>query len=56
MRVLETGLSGVKIIEPALFPDQRGYFFETFNARKYHEAGLHRNFVQDNFSSSRKAV
>jgi dTDP-4-dehydrorhamnose 3,5-epimerase len=56
MRVLETRLSGVKIIEPALFPDQRGYFFEAFNARKYNEAGITREFVQDNVSCSHKGV
>ena len=56
MRVLETRLSGVKIIEPTLFPDQRGYFFEAFNAPKYREAGITREFVQDNFSCSRKSV
>lgn len=55
MRVSETELKGVKVLEPALFRDSRGYFLEIFNHRKYHEAGLHRNFVQDNFSTSRKA-
>jgi dTDP-4-dehydrorhamnose 3,5-epimerase len=55
MRISETELKGVKIFEPALFRDSRGYFFEIFNDRKYHEAGLLCNFVQDNFSTSRKA-
>ena len=55
MRISETELKGIKILEPALFRDSRGYFLEIFNDRKYHEAGLHRNFVQDNFSTSRKA-
>jgi dTDP-4-dehydrorhamnose 3,5-epimerase len=55
MRISETELKGVKIFEPALFRDSRGYFLEIFNDRKYHEAGLHCNFVQDNFSTSRKA-
>jgi dTDP-4-dehydrorhamnose 3,5-epimerase len=55
MRISETELKGVKIFEPALFRDSRGYFLEIFNDRKYHEVGLHRNFVQDNFSTSRKA-
>ena len=54
MRISETELKGVKILEPALFRDSRGYFLEIFNDRKYHEAGLHRNFAQDNFSTSRK--
>jgi dTDP-4-dehydrorhamnose 3,5-epimerase len=55
MRISETELKGVKIFEPALFRDSRGYFLEIFNDRKYHEAGLHHNFVQDNYSTSRKA-
>ncbi len=56
MRVSETRLPGVKIIEPALFSDQRGYFLETFSASKYKAAGIRQEFVQDNFSSSRKGV
>jgi dTDP-4-dehydrorhamnose 3,5-epimerase len=56
MRILETELKGVKILEPALFRDCRGYFLEIFNDCKYNEAGLYHNFVQDNFSTSRKAT
>ncbi len=56
MRIVETALSGVKIIEPALFPDNRGYFFESFNAGRYREAGISSGFVQDNVSVSFKGV
>jgi dTDP-4-dehydrorhamnose 3,5-epimerase len=56
MRILEARLSGIKFIEPALFRDPRGYFLETFNTRIYREAGIDREFVQDNFSVSRKGV
>ena len=54
MRILETELEGVKIFEPAIFGDSRGYFLETFNVERYREAGLHHDFVQDNLSISRK--
>ena len=54
MRILETELEGVKIFEPAIFGDSRGYFLETFNVGRYREAGLHHDFVQDNLSISRK--
>ena len=54
MRISETDLEGVKIFEPAIFKDDRGYFLETFNIKRYHEAGLHHDFVQDNLSISRK--
>ena len=54
MRISETELEGVKIFEPAIFGDDRGYFLETFNVKRYREAGLHHDFVQDNLSISRK--
>lgn len=49
-------ISGVVLIQPRVFPDDRGYFTETYHARKYSEAGLHRAFVQDNMSFSRQRV
>ena len=54
MRTLETELEDVKIFEPAIFKDSRGYFLETFNLKRYRDARLHRDFVQDNFSISQK--
>lgn len=54
MRIFETELEGVKLFEPAIFRDDRGYFLETFMISKYRDAGLHNDFVQDNFSISRK--
>jgi len=54
MRTLETELEDVKIFEPAIFKDSRGYFLETFNIKRYREATLHHDFVQDNFSISQK--
>jgi len=52
MRVLETGLPGVLIFEPAVFEDQRGYFMEMYHREKYDEAGIDCSFVQDNLSYS----
>ena len=54
MRISETELEGVKLLEPGIFRDPRGYFLETFNVAKYREAGLHHDFVQDNLSISRR--
>lgn len=57
MKVLDTILAGVKIIEPKVFGDARGFFQETFSAQRYHnEAGIALNFVQDNHSRSHKGV
>lgn len=57
MKVQETKLKGCFIIEPTVFEDKRGYFFESFNAQKFNEAiGSEVNFVQDNQSFSSKGV
>src|SRR6476620_2301575 len=47
-------LPDVKIIEPTVFKDARGYFFEGFQAKRYHEMGIKEQFVQDNYSRSVK--
>ena len=52
MRVIETTLAGVRILEPAVFRDDRGLFFETFRADRFAAAGLPDFFVQDNHSRS----
>lgn len=52
MKVTALDIPGALLIEPALFRDQRGFFYETFHARRYAEAGLPDRFVQDNFSRS----
>ena len=54
MNVIETKLPGVLIIEPKVFGDARGFFMETYNQQRYHQAGITETFVQDNISSSRK--
>lgn len=57
MKVIDTPLAGVKIIEPKVFGDQRGFFKETFSAQRYADmAGITLPFVQDNHSRSRKGV
>jgi len=52
MRLLNTDLPGVLLIEPDVFRDARGHFLETFHERKYREAGIPHRFVQDNQSRS----
>ena len=52
MRFIEAGLPGVILIEPDVFEDPRGYFLETYHAKKYADAGILGPFVQDNFSRS----
>ena len=56
MKVLDTEISGVKIIEPDVFGDARGWFCETYNAERYRQAGICDMFVQDNESFSSKGV
>lgn len=56
MNVLETSLSGLKIIEPKIFNDRRGFFLETWNQKRYAEIGINENFVQENLSFSRGGV
>ena len=57
MQAISTELPGVIILEPRVFGDQRGFFFESFNARDFADAtGLQCAFVQDNHSRSAKGV
>ena len=56
MKVIETSLPGCVVIEPAVFGDARGMFFETWNAERFGEHGLPTGFVQSNVSTSVKGV
>jgi dTDP-4-dehydrorhamnose 3,5-epimerase len=57
VKVTSTSLPGVLLIEPKVFGDARGFFFESFNQRSFAEAtGLSVNFVQDNHSKSAQGV
>ena len=56
MNIIETDIKGVVIIEPRLFCDERGYFFESFNQREFEEKVCKTTFVQDNESKSSYGV
>ena len=56
MEVIKTAIEGVFIIEPRLFKDDRGYFFESFSQREFNEKVRKVNFVQDNESKSSYGV
>ncbi|EZP45312.1 dTDP-4-dehydrorhamnose 3,5-epimerase [Stenotrophomonas sp. RIT309] len=56
MKVIETQLPGCMVIEPAVFGDARGYFFETWNAERFAALGLPERFVQSNVSTSARGV
>jgi len=57
MQVVTTGLPGVLLLEPKVFGDERGFFFESYNRRTFHKAtGVDVEFVQDNHSRSSKNV
>lgn len=49
-------ISDVRVLEPRIFSDERGYFLEAWNSRALEAAGFHENFVQDNLVSSRHGV
>ncbi len=56
MKITTTAIEGVVILEPEVFGDERGYFFESFSQREFEEKVCRTTFVQDNESSSRYGV
>jgi dTDP-4-dehydrorhamnose 3,5-epimerase len=56
MQVMPTAIPDVKVIEPKVFGDERGFFMESWNARAFADAGINAAFVQDNHSRSAKGV
>ncbi len=52
MQIIETGFKGLYAIEPSVFEDKRGYFFESWNKEKFAQGGLNQDFLQDNQSMS----
>src|SRR5215475_966351 len=56
LRVTPTSLPDVLLIEPRVFGDERGFFYESWNKRAFAQAGLDIDFVQDNHSRSRRGV
>ena len=56
IKVTTCDIEGLKVIEPKVFGDARGYFFESYNYNDYAAAGITQEFVQDNQSASKKGV
>jgi dTDP-4-dehydrorhamnose 3,5-epimerase len=56
MKITETSIEGLVIIEPRIFNDDRGYFYESYNKAKFKEIGVDADFVQDNQSFSQKGA
>lgn len=56
MQVETFNIEGILLLKPRVFYDERGYFFESWNAEIFHKAGIHATFVQDNQSKSSKNV
>lgn len=56
MNVIETNLPGVLLIEPKIFGDDRGFFYESYNQARYSMAGINLPFIQDNVSYSKRGV
>src|SRR5215216_6164967 len=56
MKRIETSLPGVCVIEPQVFSDERGFFFESYQERKFADIGIHDRFVQDNHARSLKGT
>ncbi|GAA4821604.1 dTDP-4-dehydrorhamnose 3,5-epimerase [Marinicella pacifica] len=56
MKIIETALPGVLIIEPKVFGDERGYFMESWQQQRYRDIGIERDFVQSNVSKSAYGV
>lgn len=56
MDIIKTSLEGALLIEPRVFGDKRGFFLESYNKRKFSEAGIDIDFVQDNHSGSSRGT
>lgn len=56
INMLSTPITGLFVIEPAMFGDQRGFFMETYNKKEFYELGIDIDFVQDNHSRSKKGT
>ncbi len=56
MEVIEFKIEGLLAFQPKIFGDSRGYFLESYNKERYKAAGLEVDFLQDNFSKSKKGV
>ena len=56
MKIIKTKIAGLVLVQPDVFTDERGYFFESFQKNKFMDLGIDADFVQDNESMSMKGV
>jgi len=56
MNITKTNIEGLLILEPRIFKDDRGYFYESYNRQKFGELGIEADFIQDNQSFSQKGA
>lgn len=56
MKFIKTNIEGLLVIEPQIFNDNRGYFFESYSKNKFEAAGINIDFIQDNQSLSQKGT
>jgi len=56
LKVIKTEISGLLVIQPDVFTDSRGYFFESYSKKRYEEFGIINNIVQDNISKSKQGT
>ncbi len=56
MKIIETGFPGLLVIEPRVFKDDRGYFYESYNQKRFSENGINHLFIQDNQAKSSYGV
>jgi len=56
MKKINTDIEGLIVVEPKVFEDKRGYFFESYNTDKFADLGIDKTFIQDNQSLSQKGV
>lgn len=56
MQFIETGIKGLFVVEPRVFEDNRGYFFESYKASAFADHGLNLDFIQDNQARSTRGV
>ena len=56
MKAELTGFEGLQVLTPAVYSDERGFFFESYNSERFEQAGLNHQWLQDNQSFSRKGV
>ena len=56
MKVIAKEVNGLLVLQPDFFPDDRGFFFESYNKQRYEDIGINYDFIQDNISKSKKGT